>query len=108
MSLSPFHARSEIVNRTHRTVRARAVAMGEQKRRERDLVVPVAVCSILLAMVCYAVWAVMECFEPSFTDPQISSEPGAQLSLLMLWLLPLTIGAGAFVWLRAKRNGTSR
>ena len=44
------NARAAIVNRTHRVVRERALAMQTRKRAERDLLVPCLVCSVVLLL----------------------------------------------------------
>ncbi len=49
-------ARASVVNRTHRVVRDRARVMQARGSRVRSLMVPLAICSILLLLTCLAVW----------------------------------------------------
>ncbi|ADV84300.1 hypothetical protein [Terriglobus saanensis] len=99
-------ANAAVVNRTRRAVRQRAEAMQAQRSRLKDLWLPLSLCSILLMMVCYAVWAVMEQkTESSIPETSmLSSEPGGLSSILLLWLLPVSIAGIAMVWMRRNRS----
>jgi len=99
-------ANAAVVNRTRRAVRQRAEAMQAQRSRLRDLWPAISLCSVLLIMVCYAVWAVMEeRVESSIPDTStLSSEPGGLSSILVLWLLPVSIAGIAMVWMRRGRS----
>jgi len=99
-------ANAAVVNRTRRAVRQRAQAMQTQRSRLRDLWPSLSLCSILLIMVCYAVWAVMEeKVESSIPETStLSSEPGGLSSILVLWLLPVSIAGIALVWARRSRS----
>lgn len=107
-STAGTNARAAVVNRTHRIVRQRATAIQQQKKLSRGLWVPLGICSVLMAMVCYAVWMVMESSEPAVTEPQLSSEPGGMSSLLMMWMLPVAIAVFAGFWIRRSQNEASR
>jgi len=105
MTERAYGANAAVVNRTRRVVRQRAEAIQQQRSRLRDLWLPISLCSILLAMVCYAVWAVMEQNESSIPDTSnLSSEPGGLSSILLLWLLPISIAGLAMVWMRRNRS----
>jgi hypothetical protein len=98
-------AHADVVNRTRRAVRQRAQAMQERRSRLQDLWLPISLCSVLLVMVCYAVWAVMEQNESSIPDTSnLSSEPGGLSSILLLWLLPVSIAGIAMVWMRRGKS----
>ena len=96
------NARAEVVNRTHRIVREQALDMRAQQQRSRSLWVPVGICSVLLSVVCYAVWMVLDGYDltsngiPDATD---------QLPVLLLWFLPVTALALGFIWLQHVRAG---
>jgi len=98
------NARAAIVNRTRRVVRQRAQVLQNQRSKQRDLWLPIGLCSVLLAMVCYAVWAVMEQVEPSLTETTLASEPGGFSSILLLWLLPVSLGGLALVWVQRRNS----
>lgn len=97
------NARAEIVNRTHRVVRERAVSMAAQRTRARSLWVPVAICSSLLVMLCYAVWNVLAQYDLTPTGMPDSSD---QLPLLAMWFLPVCAAAIGMVWFRRNKNAS--
>src|SRR6202034_1253653 len=59
----PMTARAAVVNRTHRVVRGQAMEMREQRERSRSLWVPLGVCSILMLVLCYAVWSMLDGYD---------------------------------------------
>lgn len=99
----PSGARAEIVNRTHRVVRQRAVTRAAYRNRVRSLWVPVAVCSSLLVMLCYAAWNMLAQYDLTPSGVPDSSD---QLPLLALWFLPVCAAAIAMVWFRRSRNAS--
>ncbi|MBS1815338.1 MAG: hypothetical protein JSS87_10720 [Acidobacteria bacterium] len=110
MNQQPLHvhgARAQIVNRTHRIVRARAAAMHARKARERSLWVPLAICSALLITLSYAAWTI---FWPANggEQPVLSSEPGTMMEMLLMWFLPLTVALGVFILVRRNRADSGR
>jgi hypothetical protein len=108
-SSASFQARAKIVNRTHRVVRERAAAMQARKRRVRDLIVPVAVCSVLLLLIASAVWTVADEGLAGFEGgiwrriTQFGAETGSSISIVLVWFLPLSVITAAIVLLRRSR-----
>lgn len=94
-------ARAAVVNRTHRVVRDQALAMREQKKRSRGLWAPLLISSGLLAVICYAVWAVMAGYDLTPTGVPDASD---QVLLLLLWPLPVTVVVLGLIWLRRSRG----
>jgi hypothetical protein len=98
-------ARAEIVNRTHRVVREQALEMREQRSVKRSLWVPVAICSSMLLLICYAAWGMMDGYDLTPTGIPDASD---QIMVLMLWSLPLTAFVLGLVWVRRGRNRANR
>jgi hypothetical protein len=97
------NARASVVNRTHRIIREQALNMREQKDRKRSLWLPIGIFSVLLPLICYAVWAMMDGY-----DELASGVPDAsdQLAVMLMWFLPVTAVIVGTVWLRRVRlNG---
>lgn len=94
-------ARSEVVNRVHRIVREQATEMREQKERSRSLFAPVAICSTLLLIFCYSIWYTFDTYDATPTGVPDSSD---QLSIMLVWLLPVTAVAMGMVWFRRTRR----
>jgi hypothetical protein len=88
-----FNARAEIVNRTHRIVREQALAMREQKQRGRSLLAPLAICSVLLMILCYSIWNVVDSFELNDV-PDVSG----QMMVVMLLAMPVLAVVLGAVW----------
>lgn len=110
MNQQPLHvqgARAHVVNRTHRVVRARAMAMHAHKTRTRNLWVPLVICSALLITVLYAAWAVLWP-EGGADQPVLASEPSGIMSMLFMWFLPVSIALGIFVLVRRNRADDGR
>ena len=98
-------ARSSVVNRTHRVVRERALEMREQKERSRSLWVPVAICSTLLLITCYAAWALLDGYDLTANGVLDGSY---QMLVFLAWSLPVTILVVGLVWMqrvRTRANG---
>jgi len=108
-----FDARAAVVNRTHRVIRQRANAMRERKRTTRDLIVPFVVCSALLFFIAAAVLHVTD---ESISDiagiwkriVDLGADAGSEVSLLLLWFLPLSVITAAVVLLRRNRRPSDR
>ena len=96
------NARAEVVNRTHRIVREQALTMRAQQARSRSLWVPIGICSTLLIVVCYAIWAMMDGYD---LTPNGIPDASDQLPVLLLWFLPVTALALGFIWLRHVQAG---
>ena len=95
-------ARALVVNRTHRVVRDQALSMREQRRRSRDLWVPLAICSALLLVICYAIWGVLAGYD--LTPTNIPDASDQMPLLLLLWSLPVAAVALGLVWFRKGRG----
>ena len=96
------NARASVVNRTHRVVREEALKMRAKQERTRSLWLPVGIFSVLLPLICYAVWAVMDEYD---LTPNGVPDASDQLVVLLLWLLPVTALAMGGVWYGRMRSG---
>ncbi len=94
-------ARAHVVNRTHRVIRDQALTMREQKKRSRSLWAPLMISSGLLAVIGYAVWAVMAGYDLTPTGVPDASD---QVFLLLLWPLPVTVVVLGMLWIRRSRS----
>jgi hypothetical protein len=103
--MNTFHdngnARASVVNRTHRVVREQALGMRAQQERSRGLWLPLAIFSVLLPMICYAVWAMLDGYD---LTPNGIPDASDQLLVMLIWLLPVTAIALGTVWFRRSRN----
>ncbi len=98
-------ARAPVVNRTHRIVRDQAMSMRAQRRRSRSLWVPLAICSALLLVLCYAVWVMLAGYDLTPTGIPDASD---QLPLLLLFCsLPVGAVALGIAWFRRGGQGES-
>jgi len=98
---APVTARAKIVNRAHRVVREQALEMREKRERTRSLWVPIGIFSILLPLICYAVWCMMDGYDMT---PNGVPDASDQLLLLMLWSLPVTVVLLALTWFKRGRG----
>lgn len=110
-------ARAAVVNRTHRVVRERAQQMQRQRRSRRELVLPLLICSAVLAVVCYAAWVVASGTGFGAVGTELQQEAGKLLTgqtidtgspvfLLLLWFLPISVvTVGALYLRRGRRTG---
>jgi len=94
-------ARAQVVNRTHRVVREQALLMRAQRTRSRSLWAPLAICSSLLLLMTYAVWGMLDGYDPT---PNGVPDASDQLFFFLLWLLPVTAFVLGLVWVRRGRN----
>ncbi len=90
-------ASSELVNRTHRVVRERALTMQQQKSRVRSLWFPLVISFGFLASLLYALWNMLD--ESEFFPDGIP-DASQQMMLLLLWCLPVSAIVLAAVWFR--------
>ena len=97
-------ARAAVVNRTHRIVRDEAMRLREQRRHQRSLLAPLLICSALLLLICYAVWALMAGYDLTPTGVPDASD---QMLLLLVWSLPVTTIILGMIWLRRRRGGNN-
>jgi hypothetical protein len=85
-------------------VRERALEMQEKRERTRSLWVPIGIFSILLPLICYAVWCMMDGYD---LTPSGVPDASDQLFLLMLWSLPITVVVLGLVWFKRGRGRTN-
>lgn len=98
----PAGARASVVNRTRRVVHDQATRMQEERSRSRSLWAPLAICSTLLLVICYAIWGVMAGYD--LTPTAIPDASDQMLLLLLLWSLPIAAVALGLVWFRHTRG----
>ena len=94
-------ARGVVVNRTHRVVREQALNMQEQRSKSRSLWVPLAISSILMIVICYAIWGMMDGYD---LTPNGIPDASDQLMVLLAWSLPVTAAVLGLVWLKRARG----
>lgn len=97
---SNTNARASVVNRTHRVIREQALHMRAQQERKRSLWVPLAIFSVLLPVICYAVWAMLDGYD---LTPNGVPDASDQLVVMMMWFIPVTALVLGTVWLRRSR-----
>jgi hypothetical protein len=95
------NARASVVNRTHRVVREQALDMRQQQARSRSLWLPIGIFSVLLPIICYAMWVMLDNYD---LTPDGIPDASDQLLVMLLWLLPVTAIALGTVWFRHSRN----
>jgi hypothetical protein len=95
------NARAQVVNRTHRVVREQALTLKAQKQRSRSLWVPLAISSILLMVIGYAAWGMLDGYD---LTPNGVPDASDQLMLLLLWSLPVTALLFGLVWFQRSRS----
>ncbi len=93
--------KTSTVNRTHRVIRERAQAMRADRNRRRSLVLPLILCSILMALMYAALWLMVEQYEA--VSPEAPTE-SHHLFMILLWFLPVSAALGAMAWYRRSRN----
>jgi formate-dependent nitrite reductase membrane component NrfD len=104
----PAVAHSGVVNRTHRVVRERAKILQQQRNRERSLMVPLTICSVLLTLSVLAVWTGMyqyqavEAVEADVTA--LATTDNNHFLVILLWFVPVSIAVLTTVWVRRSRN----
>lgn len=104
MSMFPdtnTNARAAVVNRTHRIVREQALDMRAQQERKRSLWIPLAIFSVLLPLICYAAWGILDGYDLT-SDGVIDASD--QLLVMLVWLMPVTALAIGAVWFRRARS----
>jgi hypothetical protein len=94
-------ARGVVVNRTHRVVREQALNMKEQKQKSRSLWVPLGIFSILMIVICYAAWGMMDGYD---LTPNGIPDASDQLMILLAWSLPITAVVLGLVWFKRVRR----
>ena len=107
----PVAARAGVVNRTHRVVRERAKVMQEKRSRDRSLMVPLIICSVLLILSVLAVWTglyqyqeAVETAEAVQSDVAALADANNHLLVAILWFVPVSVALLVTVWVRRSRN----
>ncbi len=102
-TIPAIHAMAEVsrVNRTHRVIRERAKLLQARKSKVRSLWIPMIVCSALMIIFCYAIWAVLDEYE---LVPIGIPDSSNQLFVLLLWFFPVSASLLAAVWFRRART----
>ncbi len=103
-------ARAGVVNRTHRVVRQRAQVMQERRSYMRSLMVPLILCSVLLALAVAAVWSGMYQYQAAEAAEMVEADVAAldannHLLVALLWFVPVSVAVLAAVWGRHMKNG---
>lgn len=95
-------ARTEVVNRTRRVVRDQALRMQEKRSRLRGLWLPLALCSTLLLVLCYAVWGMLAGYD--LVPTGIPDASDQLFFLFLLWSLPVAAVVLGITWFRLGRG----
>ena len=98
---APSNARASVVNRTRRVIHDQAVRMQQDRSRHRSLWLPLAICSTLLLVLCYAIWGMMAGYD--LTPTSIPDASDQMLFFLMLWSIPVAAVALGLIWFRRSR-----
>ncbi len=99
---APSAARASVVNRTRRVVHDQALRMRADRSRSRGLWAPLAICSALLMVICYAIWGVLAGYD--LTPTNIPDASDQMTFVLLLWSLPVAAVALGLVWFRRGRG----
>jgi hypothetical protein len=107
----PAVAHSGVVNRTHRVVRERAKVMQQKRTRERSLMVPVIICSVLLILSVLAVWTGLYQYEAVEAAEAVQADVATLATtdnnhflVILLWFVPVSVAVLTTVWVRRSRN----
>jgi hypothetical protein len=106
-------ARSGVVNRTHRVVRARATVMQARRSHMRSLTVPLILCGVMLILTVVAVWSGLYQYQASEAAEAVqadvatlaASDANNHFLVLLLWFVPASLALLAAVWLRRTHKG---
>ena len=103
-------APASLVNRTHRVVRHRATALKARRSYVRSLLLPLALCSVLLALAGIAIWTGLYQYETAEAIQDVTSmatSDNNHLLVALLWFVPLTLVLLVAVWVRHVRSRES-
>ena len=95
-------ASAAVVNRTHRIVRERAKTLKARRSRVRSLLLPLAVFSGILIVICTALCG--RCWMSMNWRPTGIPDASQQMFVLMIWCLPLSAVLLALVWGQRSRS----
>jgi protein-S-isoprenylcysteine O-methyltransferase Ste14 len=90
-----------VVNRTHRIVREQALEMRAKRERTRSLWLPIGIFSVLLPIILFAAWFVMDGVDMT---PNGVPDASDQLMVLLIWSIPMTIVLIGLVWYQRQRQ----
>jgi hypothetical protein len=69
--------------------------------KSRSLWVPLAISSILMVAICYAIWGMLDGYD---LTPNGVPDASDQLMILLLWSLPVTAVVLGMVWFKRART----
>ena len=108
---APAVAHAGVVNRTHRVVRERAMVMQQKRNRERSLMVPIIICSVLLILSVLAVWTGLYQYEAVEAAEAVQADVATLATtdnnhflVILLWFVPVSVAVLTTVWVRRSRN----
>ena len=100
-------ARGAVVNRTHRVVRQRASVMQARRSHVRSLMLPLVLCSALLALTGLAVWTGLYQAADA-VEADVSALAAMDASnhfvVVLLWFVPVCLAVLATVLYRRTRG----
>jgi hypothetical protein len=108
----PVGARSGVVNRTHRVVRERARVMQQKRNRDRSLMLPLTLCSVLLTLSALAVWTglyqyqAVEAAEAVQADVTALADANNHFLVVLLWFVPVSLAVLTTIWVRRSRSNS--
>jgi H+/Cl- antiporter ClcA len=103
----PDLSRGPVVSRTHRVVRERARLMEERRSRARSLMLPLLLCSVLLALTAFAVWTGLyqyQTVEAVAADMSALADTNNHLMVVVLWFVPVSLAVFSALWMRRSRG----
>jgi hypothetical protein len=109
----PGAARGAVVNRTHRVVRQRAKVIQARRSRVRSLMLPLALCSILIGLTGLAVWTGLYQVEAVGAAEVVQADVSAltgidannHIAVVLLWFVPVCLAVLATVLYRRTQDG---
>ena len=105
-------APAKLVNRTHRVVRHRAATMKARRSYVRSLLVPLALCSVLLALVAFGVWSGLYQGDAAEAIQDVASlaanDTNNRLIVSLAWFVPLVLVLLVAVWVRRVQGRDNR
>ncbi len=105
-------ARACVVNRTHRVVRERATVMQARRSHARSLMVPLAICSVLLILIGLSIWTGMYQYQAAETVQAdvaalATTDSTNHFVVVLLWFVPVSIALLAAIWIRHARHNSN-
>jgi hypothetical protein len=107
----PAVAHAGVVNRTHRVVRERAKVLQQKRNRERSLMVPLIISSLLMILSVLAVWTglyqyqAVEAAEAVEADvTALATTDNNHFLVVLLWFVPVFVAVLTTVWVRRSRS----